>query len=69
MNDEGRALSARVAAVDGQGRRYDIDCIRQAVAHWPFDGYVLNEGAFEFRLADGRVGYGLLELGCRLGAN
>ncbi len=69
LNDEGRALSAKVAAVDGKGRRFEIDCIRQAVVHWPFDAYVLNEGAFEFRLADGRVGYGLLELGCRLGAN
>lgn len=67
LNEEGRAISASVAAVDSAGQRYDIDCIRRAVCHWPFDGYVLNEGAFEFRLADGRVGYGLLELGSRLG--
>jgi len=68
LNDEGRATSAKVIAVDDKGQRYDIDCIRQAICHWPFDGYVLNEGAFEFRLPDGRVGYGLLELGCRLGS-
>ncbi len=67
LNEEGRATSATVRSVDGDGRRYDLDCIRQAICHWPFDAYVLNEGAFEFRLADGRVGYGLLELGCRLG--
>ncbi len=67
LNDEGRAVSAKVTAIDGNGQRYHINCIRHAICHWPFDAYVLNEGAFEFRLDDGRIGYGLLELGCRLG--
>lgn len=67
LNDEGRASSARVAAVDDRGVRYELTCTRKAVCHWPFDGYLLNEGAFEFRLSDGRIGYGLLELGVRAG--
>ncbi|MEZ0123388.1 MAG: hypothetical protein AB9Q22_10665 [Candidatus Reddybacter sp.] len=42
LNDEGRVLSAKVAAVDGLGRRKEIGCIRQVVVHWPFDAYVFN---------------------------
>lgn len=67
LNDQGCASSARVAAVDDRGVRYELTCTRKAVCHWPFDGYLLNEGAFEFRLSDGRIGYGLLELGVRAG--
>jgi hypothetical protein len=67
LNDEGRASCAQVMAIDERGIRYDLTCTRKAICHWPFDGYLLNEGTFEFRLSDGRIGYGLLELGVRAG--
>jgi predicted secreted hydrolase len=67
LNEEGRATEALVRATDANGQKYDITCMRKAICHWPFDGYLLNEGIFEYRLPDGRVGYGLLELGTRLG--
>lgn len=67
FNDEHKPVSAIVAAVDAGGTRYEMTCTRKGLIHWPFDGYLLNEAAFEFRLADGRLGYGLLEMGVRAG--
>lgn len=67
LNSEGKAVSAQVDATDDQGTQYRITATRRAVCHWPFDGYLLNEGAFEFQLSDGRIGYGLLELGVGTG--
>lgn len=67
LNEEYKPVSAFVSAVDADGRHYEMECTRKGLIHWPFDGYLLNEGAFEFRLTDGRVGYGLLEMGVRGG--
>lgn len=67
LNSEGKAESAQITATDDTGTHYRLSAMRRAVCHWPFDGYLLNEGAFEFQLSDGRVGYGLLELGVGTG--
>ncbi len=67
LNSEGKAMSAEISATDDQGTHYQLNAVRMAVCHWPFDGYLLNEGAFEYQLSDGRIGYGLLELGVGTG--
>lgn len=63
LNEEHKARRVAIAARDGLGRLWEVEGRRRGVAHWPWGGYLLNEGFFEFTLADGRRGCGLLELG------
>ena len=69
LGEEGKASSVSVAGRDERGRLWEVKGRRRSVVHWPWGGYLLNEAFFEYTLADGRLGYGLLELGYLLGSD
>ena len=59
----GRTLGAKTVFADDKGRSYNLTASRCSAAHWPFDGYFLEEGFARYVRDDGAVGYGLLERG------
>ena len=63
LNEEHKARRALIVGRDATGRVWEVEAKRRGVAHWPWGGYLLNEGFFEFTRSDGVRGYGLLELG------
>ena len=59
----GRTVAAQARFSDDTGRNYHLQAERCSAAHWPFDGYFLEEGFARYTRDDGAVGYGLLERG------
>ncbi|MCK9505478.1 MAG: hypothetical protein M0Q95_15015 [Porticoccaceae bacterium] len=62
-DEAGRTVGADIGFSDDKGRSYHFKASRKSAAHWPFDGYFLEEGFAQYVRDDGVVGYGLLERG------
>lgn len=59
-----KAVSLRLT--DEKGRTWEATGTRVGGFALPYDGFRVNETMFEYRLKDGRIGYGLCEHGVRL---
>jgi len=59
----GRTMGVDTSFTDNNGRTYSMTGTRCSAAHWPFDGYFLEEGFARYERDDGAIGYGLLERG------
>lgn len=55
-----------IRITDEKGRDWEVTGKRIAKFALPFDGFLINETMFEYRLPQGQVGYGLCERGVRL---